>query len=260
MAKRYSGNLVINVVYDDKNFYRTSVSRGGKLLWRGSVQPAPAGFGPGVAYDSPKAYDEVASSAIAFADDEVGGVSDKADYDEDLAGYLIRRTPRAPQAPRSSGKTASSHATKKQRATIAARKIGSRWQPVDSAGNIVRGDVYNADGTGYSTKEGAAEAAAMLRQSLTWRPEISYSTKIAGRDVTVEDLSSRQRQLLRDLRRAKLYHHPLSVEVSKDDVARQLASLGLLRIEPDDDLGLTWVTVTPRGRDVAIKGDLWGRR
>src|SRR5512143_242733 len=54
------------------------------------------------------------------------------------------------------------HATKSR---IAVRKSGSRWQPVDSAGNVVRGNVYNADGTGYSTKEGAAEAAQMLRVS-----------------------------------------------------------------------------------------------
>lgn len=94
MAKRYSGNLKINVVYDDKNFYRTSVSSGGKLLWRGTVNPAPAGFGPGVAYDSPKAYDEVASSALSFANHEVGGIGDDAEYDENLTGYLIHRSPR----------------------------------------------------------------------------------------------------------------------------------------------------------------------
>jgi hypothetical protein len=105
MAKRYSGNLQISVVYDDKNHYRTAVSSGGKLLWRGIVNPAPAGFGPGVAYDSPKAYDEVASSALAFADHDVGGISDEAEYDEELTGFLIRRAPRA--------KTSNHHAPKK---------------------------------------------------------------------------------------------------------------------------------------------------
>ncbi len=94
MAKRYSGNLQISVVYDDKGHYRTAVSSSGKLLWRGVVNPAPAGFGPGVAYDSPKAYDEVASSALAFADDEQRGLADEAEFDEDLTGYLIRRSPR----------------------------------------------------------------------------------------------------------------------------------------------------------------------
>ncbi|HSX22528.1 MAG TPA: hypothetical protein VLE97_07130 [Gaiellaceae bacterium] len=105
MAKRYSGNLTINVVYDDKNFYRTSVSSEGKPLWSGTVNPAPVGFGPGVAYDSPQAYDEVAGSAIAFADDEVSGVADEAEYDENLTGYLIRRKPPA--------RPARSHSTRK---------------------------------------------------------------------------------------------------------------------------------------------------
>jgi hypothetical protein len=94
MAKRYSGNLQISVIYDDKGHYRTSVSSSGKSLWRGVVNPAPAGFGPGIAYDSPKAYDEVAASALAFADHEVGGLGDEAEFDEDLTGYLIRRSPR----------------------------------------------------------------------------------------------------------------------------------------------------------------------
>jgi hypothetical protein len=104
MAKRYSGNLTINVVYDDKNFYRTSVSEGGKSLWSGIVKPAPAGFGPGIAYDSPQAYDEIAQSAIAFAEDDLGGIADEAEFDEDLTGYLIRRSPRA--------RSAREHATK----------------------------------------------------------------------------------------------------------------------------------------------------
>lgn len=47
---------------------------------------------------------------------------------------------------------------------IAVRQIHGRWQPVDSAGWIARGEVYNADGNGYATKEAAEEAAAMLRQ------------------------------------------------------------------------------------------------
>jgi hypothetical protein len=127
MAKRYSGNLQISVTYDDRNFYRTAVSRGGKLLWRGTVNPAPAGFGPGIAYDSPQAYDEVASSALAFAHAEIGGIGDEAEFDENLTGYLIRRSPHAkgsshatPHAKGSSHATphakGSSHATRKSTA------------------------------------------------------------------------------------------------------------------------------------------------
>ena len=239
MAKRYSGDLQISVVYDDKNHYRTAVSRGGKLLWRGIVNPAPSGFGPGVAYDSSQAYDEVASSALAFADHDVGGISDDAEYNEEMTGYLIRRTPRAKSARNHATKKGAkiqvgdcvvmrdphrkfltsttggtvfkvlaidgvtltlegpmdhhpkhrrqkimgahqfkkvacprpdwpdagaptNHATKKRQ--IVVRKVGSRWQPLDGNGRVVRGSIYNADGTGYSSKEGALEAAAMLRK------------------------------------------------------------------------------------------------
>lgn len=49
---------------------------------------------------------------------------------------------------------------------ISVRKIGTRWQPVNAAGHVVRGSVYNADGTGYSTKEGAKDAADMLSHEL----------------------------------------------------------------------------------------------
>lgn len=105
MAKRYSGNLQINVTYDPHNFYRVSVSQGGKRLWGGRVSPAPSGFGPGIAYDSPRAYDEIAGSALSFADDEVGGIGDDADFKDDGTGYLIRRTPLTKRVP--------AHATKR---------------------------------------------------------------------------------------------------------------------------------------------------
>ena len=135
MAKRYSGNLQISVVYDDKKHYRTAVSSGGKLLWRGIVNPAPAGFGPGVAYDSPQAYDEIASSALAFAEDEKGGIADEADFDEDLTGYLIRRAPRA--------KSSSGHATKKMQPKKSARFfIGDRVQIPAWHDDWMRGDRY----------------------------------------------------------------------------------------------------------------------
>lgn len=100
MATRYSGNLQVSVVYDDQNFYRTSVSRSGKLLWRGRVNPAPAGFGPGVAYDSPEAYDEVARTALSFADHESPGerVLDGAEYDADLTQVEVRRSSASPRA------------------------------------------------------------------------------------------------------------------------------------------------------------------
>ena len=93
MAKRFSGDLQINVVYD-RGDYRTSVSRGGKVLWRGRINPAPAGFGRGVAYDSAQAYDEIAESALSFADSDLGhgDISDHAESSED--GWKVRRVPR----------------------------------------------------------------------------------------------------------------------------------------------------------------------
>jgi hypothetical protein len=70
---------------------------------------------------------------------------------------------------------------------IVVRKVGSRWQPVDSAGTVVRGAIYNADGAGYSTRQGAAEAAQMLRDIGGWgvRPgQRAHAT------MTTDDVSS----------------------------------------------------------------------
>ena len=95
MADRYSGNLKISVVYDDRGFYRTAVSREGRVLWRGRVRPPAAGFGRGVAYDSPEAYDRTAHAALSFAADDKGGViEDAADYDRSGSGWDVRRVPR----------------------------------------------------------------------------------------------------------------------------------------------------------------------
>ena len=91
MAERFSGDLKINVEYDDRGFYRTSVSREGRVLWRGRVRPPAAGFGRGVAYDSPEAYDETARAALSFADDE----KQAGDSAETIgSGWKIRRVPR----------------------------------------------------------------------------------------------------------------------------------------------------------------------
>lgn len=245
MAKRYSGDLQISVIYDDRDFYRTSVKRGGKSLWQGTIGPVVRG----IAKDSPQAYDEVASAALSFADYEVEDISNKAEYNEEGSGWLIRRSPRTSHATRKSrapttarrptrklspsfqvgdcvtmrephrkyltnttGATVfkvvaidgnaltlegpldwhpkhhkqkvmgahqfkcvacprfgdardghdeeqASHAMKSR---IVVRKV--RWQPVNASGIVVRGKIYNADGAGYSTKQGAEEAAGMIRK------------------------------------------------------------------------------------------------
>lgn len=77
MARRFLGNLVVNVTYDDRNFYRVSVS-GGTARWKGTVGPPQFGYGPGVAYDSPQAYDEVVRAAVSFALNEQPDLEDEA--------------------------------------------------------------------------------------------------------------------------------------------------------------------------------------
>lgn len=86
MAKRYSGDLQITVVYDDRGHYRASVSRGGVKLWRGAVRP-PRSLT--YAVDSEHGYDEAARAALAFADHDRSGIGDHAEMDD--AGYKVRR-------------------------------------------------------------------------------------------------------------------------------------------------------------------------
>ena len=91
MAIRYSGGLKINVLYRDRGDYRTVITETGHGASKRNksvvfVRPAPAGFGPGIAYDSPQAYDEIASSALSF-----GAYSDErskqGDWIQELAAY-----------------------------------------------------------------------------------------------------------------------------------------------------------------------------
>ena len=76
MATRYSGNLRISVLFDDRGDYRAGVTDG-KRRWRGRVGAPAAGFGTGVAFDSPRAYDDVARAALSFADNETEWISDQ---------------------------------------------------------------------------------------------------------------------------------------------------------------------------------------
>ena len=119
MAIRYSGGLKINVVYRDKGDYRAVITDLSQQQARHStkpfpfktrsmparkavvyVNPAPAGFGRGVAYDSPQAYDEIAHAALSFADEDLrvkdreDWVSSLAAYDREGQGWHIGRTER----------------------------------------------------------------------------------------------------------------------------------------------------------------------
>lgn len=146
MAKRYSGDLEVDVGYDKRNFYRASVRRGGEVLWRGRVNPAPAGFGPGVAYDSAEAYDDIARSALSFADDEKPreGILDGAEYDESLTRVEVRRSPvqRSRSAPPGGGGGFSSddlRATISLGGRVIAARTSRGWTPTGAAtGDVAR--------------------------------------------------------------------------------------------------------------------------
>ena len=96
MAIRYSGGLKINVIYRDNGDYRAVITEYGprRSLQREVhiIRPATSGFGRGVAYDSPQAYDEMAHAALSFADDEEW-VSELAAYTPTGQGWYIGRTP-----------------------------------------------------------------------------------------------------------------------------------------------------------------------
>lgn len=100
MAIRYSGGLKINVVYRDAGDYRAVVTEYGYGALRRNkavvfVRPAASGFGRGIAYDSPIAYDEIAASALTFADDDDNSwVGDLAAFDRQGSYWHIGRTER----------------------------------------------------------------------------------------------------------------------------------------------------------------------
>lgn len=71
MAKRYIGDAVITITYRDRGDYAGTVCAGRKC-WRFEDLHAPrSGFGRdqngrGISYDSPRAYDKMAESAVGF--------------------------------------------------------------------------------------------------------------------------------------------------------------------------------------------------
>lgn len=70
MATRYVGDATVRIQYHEtrgnQTEYRGTVTAGGKSwAFDGLCAPA-AGFGAGVGYDSPEAYDSMAGAAVAF--------------------------------------------------------------------------------------------------------------------------------------------------------------------------------------------------
>lgn len=93
MAKRYSGKATVTVSYEDRGDYKASVAIGKRNVWRGRIGAPAAGFGRGIAYDSPKAYDSTAHAALSFADEDTDGeVGNAASSDLDGSGWHIGRS------------------------------------------------------------------------------------------------------------------------------------------------------------------------
>ena len=67
------------------------------------------------------------------------------------------------------------------------------------------------------------------------------------------NLTAIQRVLLYTLTRRRCGNGPFAVIISSERTARELAGLGLVTVQPHDDLGLMWVAVTPAGRAVAVE-------
>lgn len=165
MATRYSGDLKINLRYDDaRNAYPVTISRGRRNIWSGRVHPAPAGFGSGVAYESPKAYDEIARSALVFADHDGADISDEAEFDVD-SGYKVRRVPRFhEQYP------PGRHAPKR----FAKRDSSTRESRKRSAGRKA---------TEYTRKGLAAEKEGAFSTAGVWFAKAARQWKLAGNDT-----------------------------------------------------------------------------
>lgn len=91
MAIRFSGNCKVSVKYTDRGDYRCSVSCG-EVSTRLTVNPPASGYGPGVAYDSPQAYDSAARAAISFAiHDSEDGDYYRPEYNSSADEYIIER-------------------------------------------------------------------------------------------------------------------------------------------------------------------------
>lgn len=95
MATRYSGDLKINVTYRDRGDYACTIALHGINAWKGTVRPPAMGFGPGIAYDSPEAYDSVARAAVAFAIDELPHIGDSIEVNMDMTDTMVHRSPPA---------------------------------------------------------------------------------------------------------------------------------------------------------------------
>lgn len=66
MAIRYIGDATVRIKYRDRGDYTGTISAGGHTWHFDELHAPRVGFGPGIAYDSSEAYDEMAGSAVTF--------------------------------------------------------------------------------------------------------------------------------------------------------------------------------------------------
>lgn len=167
MAKRYIGDAVITITYRDRGDYAGTISvPKEKKTWKFDDLHAPgAGLGPGVGYDSPKAYDEMAGSAVAFGgyytthnrgDDvpdwapkpEVADAIDEATsiVTDDQGNYEVRRSP--------NGKAYSTRGNpRKGRKAKRATRKGKKANPrVFDAGSSIRVSYSAADASSFQSQ------------------------------------------------------------------------------------------------------------
>lgn len=89
MARRFIGDANIYIMYHDDGDYRGSIvvaqDDGPPAVWKFRDLKAPrCGFGPGIAYDSPEAYDQMAQAAAGFGSYYT---TMNRSEDDDLEGY-----------------------------------------------------------------------------------------------------------------------------------------------------------------------------
>jgi hypothetical protein len=101
MAKRYSGDLVVTILYHDDDTYKGSVKGPGGTYKFSQLRAPAIGHGSGVGYDSPKAYDKMAEAAIGFATYDM---SDLGMWDEKNDRGDVKVSRRKPGSSRSYSK------------------------------------------------------------------------------------------------------------------------------------------------------------
>ena len=101
MAKRYSGDLVVQITYHDDDSYKGYVKGPGGTyefddLHAPRIPTAGHVGSHGIAYDSPKGYDEMARAAISFATYDMPDIG-YPDYDARGDDVKVRRRGRLPR-------------------------------------------------------------------------------------------------------------------------------------------------------------------